>query len=273
MGGTEVKQALPTKRVEQISPFLLLHHFGPYEVPAGLDPLDVTPHPHRGFEPVTFLYSGGIRHKDSRGNEGFLNAGDVQWMTAGRGIIHSEKASRDFRERGGRLEGIQLWVNLPQKYKMVQPRYQDVKKENIPLISEQEGAVRIKVVAGEIQEVKGPVETYTDLLALQVELRAGHQLTIDVPEAFHALSYILKGELESTNGFAYPQETLLNYAKDGKAVSLKALKDSQVLFLAGQPIDEPIAQWGPYVMNTQTEILEALRDYKMGKMGFLHDSE
>ena len=118
MGNTEVKQPLPTMRVEQVDPFLLLHHFGPTTVEPGGDPLDVGPHPHRGFEPVTFLYSGGIRHKDSRGNEGILRGGDVQWMTAGRGIIHSERASREFLEKGGTMEGIQLWVNLPQKDKM-----------------------------------------------------------------------------------------------------------------------------------------------------------
>ena len=134
MGSTVVKQPLPTVKVEQVDPFLLLHHFGPTTTAPGSDPLDVGPHPHRGFEPVTFLYSGGIRHKDSRGNEGLLRGGDVQWMTAGLGIIHSERASREFLEAGGTMEGIQLWVNLPRKHKMAQPNYQDIKAAQIPEI-------------------------------------------------------------------------------------------------------------------------------------------
>lgn len=271
MGRTAVKQALPTARIEQISPFLLLHHFGPTIVKAGQDPLDVGPHPHRGFEPVTFLYSGGIRHRDSRDNTGLLNGGDVQWMTAGRGIIHSELASPAFMQTGGVMEGIQLWINLPKAHKMAQPAYQDIKSEAIPVISKDEGKVELRVVAGELEEVKGPAKSFTPVLAIQAGLQAGGFVEIPLPSDFNAFIYILDGSIQLNENFTYEKETLLHFKNDGEGIGLRALSDSRVLVLAGQPINEPIAQWGPFVMNTQTEILEAMRDYQMGKMGVYID--
>ena len=271
MGNTEVKQPLPTMRVEQVDPFLLLHHFGPTTVEPGGDPLDVGPHPHRGFEPVTFLYSGGIRHKDSRGNEGILRGGDVQWMTAGRGIIHSERASREFLEKGGTMEGIQLWVNLPQKDKMAQPNYQDIKSAGIPELTESEGKARLRLVAGQYKGRKGPARTFTSILALQAEFGSGGYVEIELPEHFNALLYILNGELQLNENFSYQGETMIHFKNDGEGFSLRARADSRALILAGAPIGEPVAQWGPYVMNSQTEIMEAMRDYQMGKMGVYID--
>lgn len=273
MGGTIVKQALPTIRVDQISPFLLLHHFGPTQVEPGEDPLDVGPHPHRGFEPVTFLYNGGLRHKDSRGNEGFLTGGDVQWMTAGRGIIHSERASADFLETGGVMEGIQLWINLPKKFKMSQPNYQDIKAKDIPVITEGGEKVELAVVAGELHGQRGPASTFTPVIAVKAFLKEGGKTTLPIPGHFNALAYILKGEIMSNGGFTYGAETLLHFKNDGEGISLEAPADSHILILAGEPIDEPVASWGPYVMNTQTEILEAMRDYQMGKMGVYIDND
>jgi hypothetical protein len=269
MGGTKVKQALPTMQVEQISPFLLLHHFGPSTVNPGADPLGVGPHPHRGFEPVTFLYQGGIRHKDSRGNEGILQGGDVQWMTAGMGIIHSEMASPQFLKDGGTMEGIQLWVNLPKLHKMVQPRYQDIKSTEIPVLK-QEGS-QLKVVAGQYDNVQGPAATYTPLLALQLSMEQGGFREISLPEGYNAFAYILNGNIKLNENWDYGQETLLNFKKDGAGISFRASQNSEILIMAGQPIDEPLAQWGPYVMNTQTEIMQAMRDYQMGKMGVYVD--
>lgn len=269
MGEFEVNQPLPTMRVDQIDPFLLLHHFGPINVAPGHDPIDLGPHPHRGFEPVTFLFSGGIRHKDSRGNEGLLNGGDVQWMTAGLGIIHSERASAAFKASGGVLEGIQLWVNLPKKYKMVQPRYQDIKSAEMPVIEEDKA--KLTVVAGEFRGGRGPAMTYSPILAIKADLEAGAETFIEIPAGYNALAYILHGEVGLSSGFDYPGETLLYFKEDGDGFSLKAKEDSRLLILAGEPIDEPVASWGPYVMNTQTEIMEALRDYQMGKMGVYVD--
>lgn len=271
MGGISVKQALPTQLVDQISPFLLLHHFGPIVVESGIDPMDVGPHPHRGFAPVTFLYSGGLRHKDSRGNEGILAAGDIQWMNAGRGIIHSERASKAFLDKGGTLEGIQLWVNLKQVHKMSIPHYQDIQVNTIPVLQQADGDVTIKVVAGTYEGVSGVAKILSPMLVLQISIKSGAETSIEVPPSFNAMQYIVKGQLESHSGFVYDQETLLNFRQGGEAVLIKANQDSEVLFLAGEPINEPIAQWGPYVMNTQTEILEAMRDYQMGKMGFYVD--
>jgi redox-sensitive bicupin YhaK (pirin superfamily) len=265
MGGTLVKQSLPTQKVGQVSPFLLIHHFGPTSVEAGADPLDVGPHPHRGFEPVTFLYKGGIRHKDSRGNEGILKSGDVQWMTAGMGIIHSERASHEFLEHGGTMEGIQLWVNLPKAHKMVQPNYQDIKGEDIPVLA-QEGA-SLRVVAGTYKGITGPASTYTPILALQASVEAGGFLEIDVPESHNALAYVIDGEIELNENWSYENETLLHFKNNGEGFAIRGKKRAEVLILTGVPIDEPLAQWGPYVMNTQTELLQAMRDYQMGKMG------
>jgi|AntRauTorckE5430_2_1112549.scaffolds.fasta_scaffold01888_1 redox-sensitive bicupin YhaK (pirin superfamily) len=268
MGSTSVKQPLPTVRVERIDPFLLLHHFGPYEISPPIDPLDVGPHPHRGFEPVTFLYQGEIRHKDSRGNEGLLKDGDVQWMTAGRGIIHSERAGKDFLERGGTLEGIQLWINLPEKNKMNQPAYQDIKADTIPFAPVDDPRVKVKVVAGQHQGVKGPAHTHTAIQALQVSLSEGGAVTLPIPENHNALIYIVRGKVRLNDNWSYEKEQLIQFRLDGEGIALHAKVNSEVLLLSGEPINEPVAQWGPYVMNTQTEIMEAMRDYQMGKMGF-----
>ncbi|MCI4649873.1 pirin family protein [Phaeodactylibacter sp.] len=268
MGKTIVKQPLPTVRVERIDPFLLLHHFGPYEVTPPFDPLDVGPHPHRGFEPVTFLYQGELRHKDSRGNEGILRSGDVQWMTAGRGIIHSERSSRDFLEQGGILEGIQLWINLPRKDKMVQPDYQNIKTADIPTIEMDGAKVRVKVVAGYFNGTKGPARTRTELMALQVSIARTGFVQIPLPTGHNTFVYIVNGKVQLNDNWSYDKEHLIQFRLDGKGIALRAEADSEVLLLSGLPIDEPVAQWGPYVMNTQTEIMEAMRDYQMGKMGF-----
>ncbi|HMO37992.1 MAG TPA: pirin family protein [Saprospiraceae bacterium] len=271
VGAADVKQPLPTTRVDQISPFLLLHHFGPNEAAPGEDPLGVGPHPHRGFEPVTFLYRGGIRHKDSRGNEGILADGDVQWMTAGMGIIHSEMSSEAFLENGGVMEGIQLWINLPQRYKMVQPRYQDIKASEMPRVPVADDRVQLTLVAGELDGQRGPAQTFTPILAVKADFQAGGETFIPIPEDFNAMAYILSGDIELSSGFSYPSETLLHFKNDGEGFLLKAKADSRVLILAGAPIDEPVAQWGPFVMNTQTEIMQAMRDYQMGKMGVYID--
>jgi redox-sensitive bicupin YhaK (pirin superfamily) len=268
MGQTMIKQPLPTVRVERIDPFLLLHHFGPYEVTPPFDPLDVGPHPHRGFEPVTFLYQGELRHKDSRGNEGILGSGDVQWMTAGRGIIHSERASRDFLEQGGVLEGVQLWINLPRKDKMVQPDYQNIKSADIPTVEVDGAKVRIKVVAGHFNGTKGPAQTRTELMALQVSIARTGFVQIPLPTGHNAFVYIVNGKVQLNDNWAYEKEHLIQFRLDGAGIALRAEADSEVLLLSGLPINEPFAQWGPYVINTQTEVMEAMRDYQMGKMGF-----
>jgi hypothetical protein len=269
MGGTIVKQALPTQQVEQIDPFLLLHHFGPYPIEDGMDPLDVGPHPHRGFEPVTFLYSGGITHRDSRNNVGELEGGDVQWMTSGMGIIHSERGSKKMLQEGGELEGIQLWVNLPAEHKMVIPRYQDIKATDIPTVQLEHGG-KLRVVAGSFGDKKGPAKTFTDLNAWQVELKGTEGAELPIPVHHNALIYVLDGHLKLNDNFDYEAPLMLHFRTDGESegITLQGMAErTRILVLTGEPINEKVTQYGPFVMNTQTEIMEAMRDYQMGKMG------
>jgi len=267
MGHLTVHQPLPTQQVAQVDPFILLHHFGPFQVGPGNDPLDLGPHPHRGFEPVTFLYSGGLRHRDSRNNTGYLKSGDVQWMTAGMGIIHSERGSKEFLDSGGTLEGIQLWVNLGPEHKMVQPRYQDMKAEDFPTIELAGGAI-LKVVAGTYGDQTGPTKTYSPLLAWQLELPAGATVALPVPLDYNFCAYLLDGEISLPSGFNYSGHTLVNFQRDGEGVRFTGVAErTRILLLGGEPLGAPLAQHGPFVMNTQTEIMEAMRDYQMGKMG------
>jgi redox-sensitive bicupin YhaK (pirin superfamily) len=268
MGPVTIHQPLPTQKVEQIDPFLLLHHFGPWTVEPGYDPLDLGPHPHRGFEPVTFLYNGGLRHRDSRNNTGILEAGDVQWMTAGMGIIHSERGNKEFIENGGTLEGIQLWVNLAPENKFVQPRYQDMKSADFPRHDFGNGA-SLKVVAGEFKGLKGLAQTYSPVIAWQLELPAGATVELPVPEDHNFAVYLLDGKVSNNNGFSYEGRTMLNYRNNGEGVSLTGEAEmTRALLLGGLPIGAPVVQHGPFVMNNQTEVMEAMRDYQMGKMGF-----
>jgi quercetin 2,3-dioxygenase len=269
MGSFQVKQPLPTQKVPQISPFLLLHHFGPIKVEPGFDPIDLGPHPHRGFEPVTFLYQGGIRHKDSLGNEGILEAGDIQWMTAGRGIIHSERASDFFMENGGTIEGIQLWVNLPAQNKMTQPKYQEIRKNYIPIIAENK--VTHRLVSGNWNGQKGIVDTFSPMIIIQTSILSGGKTQIPIPENFNACIYILSGEITLNDNFDYPAGKMIYFTNKGDGIGIEGLADTEILVLCGEPIEEPLAQYGPFVMNSQTEIMEAMRDYQMGKMGFYID--
>ncbi len=269
MGSFQVKQPLPTQKVPQISPFLLLHHFGPIKVEPGFDPIDLGPHPHRGFEPVTFLYQGGIRHKDSLGNEGILEAGDIQWMTAGRGIIHSERASDFFIENGGTIEGIQLWVNLPAQNKMTQPKYQEIRKNDIPIIAENK--VTHRLVSGNWNGQKGIVDTFSPMIIIQTSILSGGKTYIPIPENFNACIYILSGKIILNDNFDYPAGKMIYLTNQGEGIGIEGLADTEILVLCGEPIEEPLAQYGPFVMNSQTEIMEAMRDYQMGKMGFYID--
>ncbi|MGB1206453.1 MAG: pirin family protein [Chitinophagales bacterium] len=268
VGTANIKQPLPNAKVSQISPFLLLHHLQPISVAAGIDPLGVGPHPHRGFEPITFLFSGGIEHRDSHGNHGILASGDVQWMTAGRGIVHSERASKEFMKAGGTLELVQLWVNLPKKDKMTAARYQDIKSEQIPVITQQQEAIKIRIIAGNFEGKTGPANTFSPITALHVTMKPNSKATLPIAKKHNSFVYVLGGHLnmQKTNIEATQLAVL---SEEGDFVSITANKDSHFLLLSGEPIHEKVVSWGPYVMNTQTEILEAMRDYQAGKMGIL----
>jgi quercetin 2,3-dioxygenase len=266
VGPFQVKQPLPAEDLQQVSPFILLHHGGPTTHAPGEIRSRLSPHPHRGFEPVTFVFSGKLHHKDSTGSEGFLESGDVQWMTSGSGIIHSEGPSAAFAQEGGAMEIIQLWVNLPRENKMTAPKYQDIKKESIPVSSE--NGFRFKVVAGQFKDLQGPASTFTPILAMMVEFEAGAETTIPLPENFNALAYVLDGNIRSSETDA-AKLNMIVFQNDGEAVHLSATSPGKLLFLAGAPIDEPLVSYGPFVMNYPGEIRQAILDYETGKMGVL----
>ncbi|HAA12417.1 MAG TPA: pirin family protein [Cytophagales bacterium] len=270
MGGIPVKQALPTQRVEQIDPFLLLHHgkFDPMQDrPARQQ--GVGPHPHRGFSPVTFVIQGEVHHQDSRGNSQVAKAGDVQWMHAGMGIIHSERPTEASIEAGELQEIIQLWINSPGAKKMLPPDYQHVPREEMPVFASEDGLLASRLIAGEYAGKQGPIRTQSDLLVHWGEGKAGGTIQYTIPEGFNTTLYLVKGRLRVEGTGLVEPETLLLFDQAGDTISLEAKSDAQFLLLSGRPLEEKVVQQGPFVMNSETQIMEAMRDYQMGKMGFL----
>lgn len=261
-----VKQPFPTQELEGISPFILLHHAGPQVHAPGALQARLSPHPHRGFEPVTFLFSGKIHHKDSTGAEGFLEGGDVQWMTAGSGIIHSEGPSADFAREGGTMELVQLWVNLPRAHKMTAPKYQDLKRSAIPEIASD--GFRVRLVAGNWEGHSGPASTFSPILAAMLHFDSTGSLEVPLPEGWNAVLYVLKGTL-ATGGVELEASETAVYRKDGAGVQIQAQNEGYALLLAGAPINEPVVSYGPFVMNYPGEIKQAILDYESGKMGVL----
>ncbi|HEV7620486.1 MAG TPA: pirin family protein, partial [Flavisolibacter sp.] len=228
MGPMRVKQPLPVKGLEQVSPFILLHHAGPQHHNAGAPRTRLNPHPHRGFEPVTFLFNGKLHHKDSLGNTGFLKSGDVQWMTSGSGIIHSEGPSDEFAKEGGDMELIQLWVNLPREFKMTAPKYQDIKKENIPVVKDDNEDFELNLVAGEYKGLKGPASTFSPIIAMTGKFKTGAATEIEIPENYNALVYVLSGKIES-NGAVVDALHMGVFDHNSNFIQLSAKEDSQVL--------------------------------------------
>jgi hypothetical protein len=230
--------------------------------------LDIGGHPHRGFEPVTFIFKGEVHHRDSRGNDSVIKSGGVQWMTAGMGIVHSEGAPKSFIEKGGQLELIQLWVNLPSKLKMIQPRYQGRQREEIPAFVDPEGKVRLNVIAGKYQGLEGAVDSLTGITAFTIELKAGGRVHLTESADRSVMLYQLNG-VASVNGMNTGDTQMVIFNQDGEDIEIEAQTDGVILYLAGNPIGEKVAQYGPFVMNNQSELMEAMRDYQMGKMGVL----
>jgi redox-sensitive bicupin YhaK (pirin superfamily) len=267
MGGHILDQPLPVQGLEAIDPFLLIHHWKS-ELPGGQKQQDagVGPHPHRGFSPVTFIYKGGIEHRDSRGHQAVVLEGGTQWMFAGRGITHSERFPKELVEQGGELEFIQFWVNVPGKNKMEQPFYKPLSKEETPLVKKENSL--IYVVSGELDGVKGAVETYTPQLLLRGTIAEGDTIKIDVPTSYNSLLYLLDGELNINEQTAKMKDMIV-FDSNHETIQITGISDTRFMLLAGEPIGEKIESYGPFVMNSQSEIMEALRDSKMGKMGVL----
>ena len=264
--GFTIRRPLPNRGLKQLSPFLLLDHAGPTQVPPSEHQRGVDEHPHRGFETVTIVYSGSIEHRDSAGHSGQIGPGGVQWMTAGAGVVHEEKHGREFSQQGGTLEMIQLWVNLPKVHKMTRPRYQEITNDRIPVINAPSSSVR--VIAGDYQDHSGPAHTFTPLTMLDIRLEAGARLEIPLRSGNNTGAYVLRGSLRM-NGTEVGEAELAVFEDSGQLIHLEANTDSIVLLLSGEPIHEPVASYGPFVMNNSKELVQAVQDYEQGKMGTL----
>ncbi len=270
-GGFLVRRPFPTASFSDFDPFLLLDEMGPMDVAPG-EAKGAPDHPHRGFETVTYMLSGEMEHKDSQGHAGSLTPGDVQWMTAGAGVIHAEMPSSRFQHDGGRMHGFQLWVNLPKSDKMMTPRYQEIPSSRIPKASSADGLVRVRLIAGEAMGEKAVIETRTPIIYLHYTIEPGGVASQFVPSDYNAFAYVVEGEglfgAEDERGV---DGQMIMFAQDGSEVRIENRAEAkialEVLLIAGVPLNEPVARYGPFVMNTEDEIRQAIKDYQLGRMG------
>jgi redox-sensitive bicupin YhaK (pirin superfamily) len=251
---------------KQMSPFLMLDYAGPAEFPPTTERKGVGSHPHRGFETVTIVYKGEVAHKDSTGQGGVIGPGDVQWMTAGSGILHEEFHAEGFAKNGGTLDMVQLWVNLPANLKMTKPAYQAILDQQIPAIELKHGEGVARIIAGDFDGHKGPAHTFTPMNLIDLKLRKG-KTTIATPEGWNTFLVVLKGAVEAGDGVVAKDAQMLMFSSQGQDIQLNALEDSIALLLSGEPIDEPIVGYGPFVMNTKEEIAQAMQDFNSGSFG------
>lgn len=267
--GFPVKNLFSYDRLGQaISPFLLLDYAAPYHFDPTTAQRGVGSHPHRGFETVTIAYQGEVTHKDSHGGGGTIKTGDVQWMTAGAGLVHEEFHSPTFAETGGLFEMVQLWVNLPAVDKMTAPKYQAIEAEAIPVIQFDDGAGHIRVIAGQFAEQAGPASTFSPVNVWDGALKAGHAQYIHVPVDHNTLVVVLEGEMLLNGSQKVADHSIVLFANDGEAeIQLEATTDAKFLVLTGKPLNEPIQGHGPFVMNSKDEIIQAFSDFNSGKFG------
>ena len=269
-GGFPVRRPFPTERLDGVDPFLLLDQMGPVDWPPG-EAIGAPDHPHRGFETVTYLLEGKLEHKDSKGNVAYLGPGDVQWMTAGSGVIHSEVPDAEFKRRGGRVHGFQIWVNLPARDKMMSPRYQDVPAADIPQAESEDGRVKVRVVAGESLGAQAVIDTRTPISFLHFTVKPGGSIDQPVPAEHNAMAYVFSGEARIGPESAAVREGQLAVFAPGEvariAVAPDAAGPAELLLLSGVPLNEPVARYGPFVMNTDQEIEQAITDYQQGRFG------
>lgn len=252
---------------ESLSPFLLLDYAGPHVFPADGAKRGVGEHPHRGFETVTIVYAGEVEHRDSTGKGGVIGPGDVQWMTAGSGILHQEFHSAEFARRGGELKMIQLWVNLPAKDKMAAPGYQSIEAASIPTLLLPDDAGTLRVIAGRYDDANGAARTFSPLNVWDAQIKEGKAVSFEQPEGWSSALIVLGGSV-TVNGETTAQEAqLVVLSQQGQRVHVHAHEEAKVLLLSGAPLNEPIVGYGPFVMNTKTEIAEAIRDFNSGHFG------
>ena len=269
--GFIVHRSFPSRSIRHLDPFLLLDEMGP---------LDLLPHeskgfpdhPHRGFVTVTYMLEGRFEHKDSQGNSGKLGPGDVQWMTAGSGLVHSEMPEKEFAKSGGILHGFQLWINLPKTDKWIKPDYQDVPSKKIPVAKTPDGKVSVKVIAGNSLDAKAVINTLTPITYLHFTLQPRAKIVQPVPKSYNAFAYVINGKgLFGKDRIIAEERKLIVFKNDGDYISIRVSENAgsslEVLLIAGMPINEPIVQYGPFVMNTQEEIDNTLEDYRNGRIG------
>lgn len=270
MGGLIIKQALPTNDLFQVDPFLLLHHGKlSFKNHSPAIQQGIGPHPHRGFTPVTFVIDGEVHHRDSRGNNQIAKKGEVQWMHAGAGIVHSERPSQKLVEKEGSQEIIQLWINSPANNKMLQPKYQYTPETEMTTFLSNDQKIENKLVAGNYQGLKGKIEGESELLVIWSKAKSDAHQTFKISKEFNTMIYVIEGGLEVPNQGEFKRKTLIIFDNNAEEIEISIKENTQFLLLAGIPLNEKVTQQGPFVMNTTTEIMEAMRDYQMGKMGVL----
>lgn len=254
----------------RLSPFFLLDYNALMEWPPREQPRGVGVHPHRGFETVTFAYHGRIAHHDSAGNSGVIGEGDVQWMTAGSGVLHKEYHEKEFSRKGGSYQMVQLWVNLPAKHKMTAPKYQAITAKEWGLCEIPESGVNVRVLTGTFKDVKGPASTFTPIEIYELILRKGSSISFDLPKQYNTGLLMIRGEA-MVNGHEIPTDHFVIFKNDGENIAIEADEDATMLLLSGEPIHEPIFSYGPFVMNTREEIIKAYEDLNKGLFGYLED--
>lgn len=261
-------RAMPTAHVQmnQLDPFIFLNHHGRQEYQPGNRGLPFGPHPHRGFETVTFIVEGDLAHKDSSGSSSVIKEGGVQWMTAGSGLVHAEISSEEFKQKGGPVEILQLWVNLPVKYKMTEPKYTGLQKEDIPVATWDEGKVNAQVIAGNWEGTEGAIKSLTDIHLARIDFEESGHVTFQIDAAKTVFLYVIKGVVK-VNGERAEMHHIVEFSHDGKVIELKATEDAVILFGHATPFHEPFYAHGPFVMNSQEEIIQAYEDYNSGKFG------
>jgi redox-sensitive bicupin YhaK (pirin superfamily) len=257
--------------MQRMDPFIMLDYNSRFYFPPSDKPKGVGVHPHRGFETVTIAYKGRVAHHDSAGGGGIISEGDVQWMTAASGVLHKEYHEEIFSKEGGEFQMVQLWVNLPAKYKMSNPKYQAIANREMGIVKLENNSGLVEIISGEYQGIKGPANTFTPITMLNVKLNSQGEAEFNFPAHFNTALLVIDGEIQVNETAVVPADHFLLFENEGEQFTIKGLKDSTVLVLSGEPIKEPIAAHGPFVMNTRQELVQAFQDFQNGKFGFLED--
>ena len=269
--GFRVHNFFPNGNRIKMSPFFLLDYNAKIEFSARKEPRGVGVHPHRGFETVTIAYHGAIAHHDSAGNSGTIYPGDVQWMTAASGILHKEYHEQSYSQTGGPFQMVQLWVNLPAAHKMSKPKYQGIKHADIPKVDLVDNGGTVEVIAGNYRNTAGAASTFSPIEVYNVRLHPGGKASFDLPENYNTGIMVIEGEVRVNGDCLVAADKFVYFKHEGTSIDLEATKESIVLLLSGEPINEPIAQYGPFLMNRPEEIKQAINDYNEGKFGYLED--